>query len=161
MVSGLLSSDYAAGLRGFADSTSVCWQRTGRDPSRPPPDRVRGRLCGPFLRPAATAYGARLARILRAKAKSKGQSQQPKPTAKADSQSQSPSSALFAPSMVLTLRAGYRRSRSIPSSANGTFSRAREKEVRTPTSTQHFTGAGNRFVLAAQMRSDRSPYAVG
>ncbi|SFN30336.1 hypothetical protein SAMN05216289_1131, partial [Dokdonella immobilis] len=61
-------------LRGFADSTSVCWQRTGRDPSRPP--------CGPFLRPAATAYGARVARILRARAKSKR-----------DSQSQSPSSA--------------------------------------------------------------------
>jgi hypothetical protein len=52
---------------GFADSTSVCWQRTGRDPSRPP--------CGPFLRPAATAYGARLARILRARAKSQSQSQ--------------------------------------------------------------------------------------
>ena len=74
VVSGLLSSDCAAGLRGFADSTSVCWQRTGRDPSRPP--------CGPFLRPAATAYGARLARILRARAKSK-----------CNSQSQSPSSA--------------------------------------------------------------------
>ncbi|SFN61773.1 hypothetical protein SAMN05216289_1381, partial [Dokdonella immobilis] len=73
-VSGLLSCDFAAGLRGFADSTSVCWQRTGRDPSRPP--------CGPFLRPAATAYGARVARILRARAKSKR-----------DSQSQSPSSA--------------------------------------------------------------------
>ena len=74
VVSGLLSSDCAARLRGFADSTSVCWQRTGRDPSRPP--------CGPFLRPAATAYGARLARILRARAKSK-----------CNSQSQSPSSA--------------------------------------------------------------------
>ena len=82
MVSGLLSSDCAARLRGFADSTSVCWQRTGRNPLRPPPDRVRGRLCGPFLRPAATAYGARLARILRARAKSK-----------CNSQSQSPSSA--------------------------------------------------------------------
>ena len=65
VVSGLLSSDCAAGLRGFADSTSVCWQRTGRDPSRPP--------CGPFLRPPATAYGARLARILRARAESKAE----------------------------------------------------------------------------------------
>ena len=81
MVSGLLPCDFAAGLRGFADSTSVCWQRTGRNPLRPPPDRVRGRLCGPFLRPAATAYGARVARILRARA-----------TANAK-QSQSPSSA--------------------------------------------------------------------
>ena len=62
VVSGLLSSDFATGLRGFADSTSVCWQRTGRDPSRPP--------CGPFLRPAATAYGTLVARILRARAKS-------------------------------------------------------------------------------------------
>ena len=70
---GILPCDCAAGLRGFADSTSVCWQRTGRDPSRPP--------FGPFLRPAATAYGARLARVLRARA-----------TAKAK-QSQSPSSA--------------------------------------------------------------------
>ena len=62
VVSGLLSSDFATGLRGFADSTSVCWQRTGCDPSRPP--------CGPFLRPAATAYGTLVARILRARAKS-------------------------------------------------------------------------------------------
>ena len=66
---GILPCDCAAGLRGFADSTSVCWQRTGRDPSRPP--------CGPFLRPAATAYGARLARILRARARSKSNSQSP------------------------------------------------------------------------------------
>jgi hypothetical protein len=59
-VSGLLPSDSAPGLRGFADSTSVCWQQTGRDPSRPP--------YGPFLRPAATAYGTLVARIVRAKA---------------------------------------------------------------------------------------------
>jgi hypothetical protein len=63
-VSGLLPSDSASGLRGFADSTSVCWHRTGRDPSRPP--------CGPFLRPDATAYGTLVARILRAKTKAKG-----------------------------------------------------------------------------------------
>jgi hypothetical protein len=79
---GILSCDYAAGLRGFADSTSVCWQRTGRGPSRPPPDRVRGRLCGPFLRPAANAYGARAARILRARAKSEEQRQKQKPKPK-------------------------------------------------------------------------------
>jgi hypothetical protein len=64
-VSGLLSSDSATALRGFADSTSVCWQRTGRGPSRPP--------CGPFLRPAATANGTLEARILRAKAKNKAE----------------------------------------------------------------------------------------
>ena len=75
---GILPCDCAAGLRGFADSTSVCWQRTGRDPSRPP--------CGPFLRPAATAYGARIARILRARAKSRSRS-------RSRSQSQSPPSA--------------------------------------------------------------------
>ena len=59
---GILPCDCAAGLRGFADSTSMCWQRTGRDPSRPP--------YGPFPRPVATAYGTLVARILRARAKS-------------------------------------------------------------------------------------------
>ncbi len=64
---GILPCDSATGLRGFADSTSVCWQQTGRDPSRPP--------CGPFLRPAATAYGTLVARILRARAISNSASQ--------------------------------------------------------------------------------------
>jgi hypothetical protein len=57
---GILPCDCATGRRGFADSTSLCWQQTGRDPSRPP--------CGPFLRPVATAYGTLVARIVRANA---------------------------------------------------------------------------------------------
>jgi hypothetical protein len=49
-----------ASAPGFADNTSMCWQQTGRNPLRPP--------CGPFLRPAATAYGTLVARIVRAEA---------------------------------------------------------------------------------------------
>ena len=89
---GILSCDYASGLRGFADSTSVCWQRTGRDPSRPP--------CGPFLRPAATAYGTLVARIVRAK------------------------TATSRATATATATAEARA----PSSAFGTFSATREKE---------------------------------
>jgi len=33
---GILPSRYASALRRFADSTSVCWQRTGAHPARHP-----------------------------------------------------------------------------------------------------------------------------
>jgi len=47
---GILPSDCASVLRRFADSTSVCWQRTGAPPARHP--------SGFFLRTLAAPQGA-------------------------------------------------------------------------------------------------------
>jgi len=57
---GILPSDFASVLRWFADSTSVCWQRTGAHPARHP--------TGIFLRTLAAPQGAPFRRLPAAEA---------------------------------------------------------------------------------------------